>query len=113
MKKFKLPTKPVKIGHHRYKVTVLPEDPSNSIYGDIDRDQDVIRVLPDMSSARLAETLLHEIFHAMYDNAGLRADPGGRAVEETMVYNMSLAMARFLGDNPELAKQFITEFSKK
>ena len=47
-----------------------------------------------------AETLLHELMHAIYEVMGIRSKDG----EERIISQMSLGMAMVMRDNPDLMR---------
>lgn len=53
------------------------------------------------SPALIAETVIHELMHALWLNAGLP----GRASEERAVNSLSKGLSSLIRDNPELIRQ--------
>lgn len=71
-------------------------------YGATDNLQQLILVTPDGSNGARAETLLHEILHACWDQTPLRDfDPD---VEESVVAALSPLLFGVLRANPKLVK---------
>ena len=101
----KLPSK-VKVGHVTYRLTVWPADfTPEDRWGECDRVGAVIRIRDNHTGPRGAETVLHEVMHAIYHEADLSAQDG----EERMVTRLSSMLATVLHDNPKLLEWISAE----
>lgn len=92
----------VKVGC--YNINIIPmygfEGFAHGVLGHFSQSEMVIRVATDLPPEMIANTLLHEVFHACYAVAGLtEADDEERIV--TCMANMYLQVTI---DNPELEK---------
>lgn len=81
------------------RIDVIPGD-AYTYFGEYSFDTQVIRLNPlaISSSRRLADTLIHEIGHAIFDIYGLAEADG----EERTVRTLSTAWIQVYGDNPWL-----------
>jgi hypothetical protein len=95
-----IPTK-VKIGalDYRIEVAVLPDND----YGNCDTHTQVIYLTPNQTAQSAADTLLHEILHAIYNDSGLFTIK--RPDEEITVRLIATWLKGVFRDNPE-----VTEF---
>jgi len=95
--------KTIKVGPYDYDVVHAKIDPEAERVGDFDSTLSRIRVTTDMNDIRTVETLLHEIFHAIFYSYGI----GNHLEEENIVGLMSTGLAGVLRDNPDFAKRLI------
>lgn len=71
-------------------------------YGNCDTHQALIEIGEHHDAKSEANTLLHEIGHAVYFETGLRAR-AGEAKEEDIVRSMVDGLCKVLADNPKMA----------
>lgn len=98
----KLP-KSIKVGYKKYKVLQWQstEDRSSPHLGNCDRLRNVIRVDTSYGDAETLNTLVHEVLHACWWNAGLRFDD----IEEEIVNTMANQLTQVLIDNKIVIKK--------
>ena len=89
----------VKVGHLTYKIAEMTRKDAEraDIYGDIVHSDASIRVKEGMAPGATAETLLHEIMHAVFDEWEIKMPI---AEEERIVGAMARGMATVMRDNP-------------
>ena len=106
----KLP-KSVKIGPHVYSVV----DEERAIlalrdegkYGITRPDRLEIHVDPSGAHTQVADTLLHEVLHCIWDQGALRTeDPG---LEERVICSLATGLLDALRSNPKLADFLLRE----
>jgi hypothetical protein len=97
----------VKVGHLDYKiiVAVLPDND----YGNCDSHTQVITLTPNQTPQSAADTLLHEILHAIYNDSGLFSIK--RPDEEITVRLIATWLKGVFRDNPEVTA-FILDATK-
>lgn len=107
----KIPRK-LRIGPHTFivktddeSVRVLRADPAR---GDCVPHDQVIRVDPERPESGVAETLMHETLHGIWDVSGLRA-AGCDDDEEQIVTTFAPWLVLVLRDNPKLVKVLLGE----
>jgi hypothetical protein len=88
----------IKVGHLDYVVEAWParEANSNDRIGECDRNNLVIRVREDLPPRLMAECLLHEVCHAVFDNGTLQDGDS----EERVVSAMARGLSQVWRDNP-------------
>jgi hypothetical protein len=88
----------VKIGalDYRIEVAVLPDND----YGNCDTHIQLITLTPNQTSQSAADTLLHEILHAIYNDSGLFTIK--RPDEEITVRLIATWLKGVFRDNPEV-----------
>ena len=89
----------IKVGHRHYVVQPLPEDRRKALDGLCHLHTGVIELNPDNPPQVQAETLLHELLHAVWEAGGVTRV--GRRDEETVVSLLSLGLERVMVDSPE------------
>ncbi len=104
--KGKVPKK-VKVGAVDYTVQLLPEDISNQ-FGATVYSHQKIYLTPNMLHQQASDTLLHEIFHALWAERGLDVIPDLN--EETVIRALATGLRTVIRDNPAVL-QFITDAS--
>ena len=122
MPKSRLP-KRIKICAHTYKVqcnSSLGEPSKASVqkfgalgkhafhYGEVELSKCLIKLNKKMCQSMMAETLLHEVFHAMIDEIPLRAQIPTK-VEEQVVQGLSQMLLQILRDNPTLVSYLVAK----
>jgi hypothetical protein len=93
--------KKVKIGATDYQVKILPTDKDNQ-YGACVYSHQIIYLSPNQLHQSASDTLLHEVLHAIWHEAGIEHNE--IIVEETVVRNVSTWLRIVFTDNPELVK---------
>lgn len=83
------------------------EEGSNGFIGNCSCDKNIIKIRKDMTSHKQANTLLHELLHAVFFEMGMwpvGKDPLDKfeISEETMVNTFSNGLATVIRDNPAL-----------
>lgn len=100
----KLP-KHVQVGPHRYRIRSTgkaTELALQGLMGQTDSRSNEILVSPDQSDGQQADTLLHEILHAAYDQTSLRRLDA--EAEEAVVSALTPILLGVLRNNPEIVK---------
>lgn len=96
----KLPKK-IKVGAVDYTVhTLSPKDKGQ--YGVCVYEHQRIYLTPNMLHQQASDTLLHEVMHAIWSEAGLDHIPDLN--EETIIRTMATWLRIVLRDNPDFAK---------
>lgn len=92
---------PLVIGHVDYVVSPMSRHDGASLeaLGVIEWESERIRIRDELSPARTAEILLHEILHACWRNVSLQGD-----VEENAVSVLGENLTQVFRDNPHLLK---------
>lgn len=88
----------VKISGIDYKVDTFEPDVDRNLMGRLQYDTAQIFVRKDIPFDKQMETLLHEVIHVVYMNAGLQ--PGDE--EEKVVTAISSGVFQFLKDNSDV-----------
>lgn len=96
--------KKIKIGPYDYTVKEYPKDEENNYGACVYRHQEIY-ISRNQNAQRAADTLLHEVMHAIWDAAGLEAVPDLH--EEVVVRMMSTWLTGVLNDNKAF-REFIT-----
>jgi len=104
----KLPTE-VDVLNLTYKINWIttPDEGGAEQLGWCDFQSQVIAVTKDLPRQSRAETLLHEIIHAV--NHGMGAP--GKILEETFTNKMSVGIATAMRQSPEVFRWLIGEIS--
>ena len=92
--------KQIKVAGHVYKIQLMNKAWANdaSRWGQCDCDEMIIRLAKGMRGSRRAETLLHEVLHAVYNVYNV----GSARTEEDIVTLLSTGLHQVLVDCPEL-----------
>ena len=102
--------KSIRVGYRDFAVEAW--DPlaasGAACFGEFASMQGVIRLRADLPPQELANTLLHELMHAMHFTGGIR---GGEKSEEDTVVILANQLAQVWRDNPEFV-QFMSEALK-
>ena len=92
----------IKVLHRSYEVK--PFDPhdiaTNGHYGRTHHREQIIYLDMNAASTELADTLLHEVMHAVINCMGINA--GGDQDEENVVNSLSHGLTTVFHDNPKL-----------
>jgi hypothetical protein len=101
----RLPTS-VRVGPFDFEVKPWPaaDAAQRDAYGEIDRTALVIRVRTDLPRQRIAETLLHEIYHAIWMVGAIDSLVPG---EENIVGKLTTCTVQLVRDNPALMAWFM------
>lgn len=97
-------TKPVRVGPH--DIAILPMDATDAKqnYGCYSSEEHCIRLRSKFANRRQwAETMLHEIEHAIWDVFGIHAKDG----EERIVRKSAMGWAGVFRDNPTLIAELL------
>ena len=94
----------VRIGAQRYTVTMQPDQVLDGVYGRITRKRCLIEVNKDTDKRQQADTLVHEVMHAMFFDAGLQ---DGDEFEERVVSALAPRLTAFLADNKDVVRQIM------
>lgn len=100
----KLP-KHVTVGPHRYRIRSTGKSTLldlQGLMGQTDSRSNEILVSPDQSDGQQADTLLHEILHAAYDQTSLRRLDA--EAEEAVVSALTPILLGVLRNNPDIVK---------
>lgn len=97
----KPPPATVKVGPHEFRVVVVPDDVLINVgkAGSCDAQGGVIAIDGRQTKSQLADTLLHELTHAMLDVLDFEA-----ADEERICLALGPGLLALLRDNPALVK---------
>ena len=103
--------KRVDVGPHQYEV-VTDERAVLALrdegkYGITRPDRLEIHVDPGGAHTQVADTLLHEILHCIWDQGGLRMEEPG--LEERVVSSLATGILAVLRQNPEVAKFLLSD----
>ncbi len=88
----------IKISGINYSVNGFDTDVDRNLMGRLSYDTAQIHIRNDLPIDKKMETLLHEVMHAVYMNAGLQ--PGDE--EEKVVTALSSGVYQFLKDNKDV-----------
>ena len=88
----------VQVGPYSYKVVLLAKEMSE-LFGETDSREQAIRLHPDQARDSMADTLLHEVLHAVWHCSGLH---DGKYNEEQVVRGLTTWLLLVLRDNPDL-----------
>lgn len=91
----------VRVGHYDYAIVVMAEidQASDRIFGDMNATLQRIRLCAGMSTARLANTFMHEVMHAIHNFH----DVDDKTSEENTTYRTTNGLCAFWRDNPDVA----------
>ena len=108
----KLPSS-IRVGCYDISVQQMEdrEAMSHGIYGHYASTEHTIRINGELSPIKMLNTLMHEVFHACYDIAGLSDEDE----EERIVTLMANACTQVVRDNPDynrFVQQCIKEGAK-
>lgn len=95
------------IGYRQYTVKYKPRAKSE-IFGECDTDGAEITVFGHKDGPSIANTLLHEAFHAMYKEARLQ-DRVGEENEEDIIRTMTDNLCQFFVNNPQATKWLLVK----
>lgn len=101
--------KKIKIGPVDYAIKMLPKDTTDQ-YGACVYDHQIIYLSPNQLHQGASDTLLHEVLHAIWHEAGIEHNE--IIVEETVVRTLSTWLRIIFRDNPALVK-FIVDSEKE
>lgn len=98
----------VSVGPHEYELDLSAAAGyarrADGELGHTELDTFKISVDPDRPDSGVAETVLHEILHAIFRQAALGERPGLAAAEEHVVTAMAPLLLGVLRQNPELIR---------
>jgi len=97
--------KKIKIGPYNYVVELFP-DATTTDHGACVYNHQTIFLSANQQAERAGDTLLHEVFHAIWDVTGFDVMPDLH--EESIVRGMATMLSSVLRENPQFAK-FILE----
>lgn len=91
--------KTVMVGYRPYSIEAWPSQLATAAerYGECDRMNGIIRLRVDTPIQTTANTLLHEVMHACYENGAV-----GTADEEKTVTILTNQLCQVIRDNPDL-----------
>jgi hypothetical protein len=100
-RKHDTPPHSVRIGAVRYSIEMVDRAMlgDHGRLGDCNPNTATIRVADSRPPAVIAETLIHEVLHAVMDDAGMDMDKDD---EERLVSGLSPRLAALIADNPAL-----------
>lgn len=103
------PPHTVRIGAIRYTIELVDRAELGDYgrVGECNVNTATIRVADNRPDAVLAETLIHEVLHALFHDIGLDWEAED---EERMVERMSPRLAALIGDNPALFEYLADAF---
>lgn len=93
------PPTTIRIGAHDYDVEPLPEEEAqqNQQYGDFSKWDETIRIRFNGSVWQIADTLIHEVLHALYYHYKISKKTG----EEKTVSCLSSGITQVIRDNDD------------
>ena len=98
----------VKVGHRDVSIELVSADDLDGAWGDYSASKQRIRLDKDRMPQGLAETLLHELDHAIWpEHWSMVGD-----VEETIISSCCPRRAALIRDNPELWAWIMHSLSK-
>jgi hypothetical protein len=91
----------VRIGSFEYSIVLMSamDQAYDRIYGDMNSTLQRIRLCAGMSTARLANTFMHEVMHAIHDFHGV----GDKTDEENNTFHTTNGLCAFWIANPAAA----------
>jgi hypothetical protein len=93
----------VRVGPFDILLGELDEKTAKKIYGLFSEESQMILLRPKFASGtQCAETLIHELLHAIWNVQNI-----GGANEERVVTKMSLGLAQVMRDNKELIRSIL------
>lgn len=96
--------KSVRIGAIDYKIVPMDGTNARANFGEFDSEHEEIRLRPKFASKRQwAETLLHEIEHAIWYNWGVNSKDG----EERIVRSTAIGWSCVFRDNQALMTEIL------
>lgn len=104
---FNVPTH-IRIGYRDYQVNYKPKSKSKAL-GQCNSDTGIIDIFNHRDAQALANTFLHEAFHAIYYEGNLD-DRTGEEHEEDLVRTMADGFSAFFTNNPEAAIWLLQTF---
>ena len=101
--------KHIKVGAVDYTVHLLPKKIENQ-YGACVYEHQKIYLSPRQTHQQVSDTLLHEVLHAIWNEAGLEYSQ--ELEQETIVRTLSTWLRIVFTDNPELVKFILNSKTK-
>jgi hypothetical protein len=94
----------VKVGGIRYKVSYIPnlKDDGRPLDGQIDHSLAEISIKANMDEQIMAQTVLHEILHAIESQTGRRHE-----LKEPMIDAIAFGIYQVIRDNPQLVRMIV------
>ena len=87
----------LKVGGVQYTVEEIPNLISkDDCWGQVDYFNSTISIEPSLSETRKEQTLIHELTHAVFLEAGYKEQ------DEDMINRVSIVLHQVLKDNPQL-----------
>lgn len=101
--------KEILVGPHLYRIRMAKRDEIHLAHagalGQCEASSTTIYVNPHMSDSQTADTLLHELLHAAFDQTSMRQ--GNMGNEEEVVSALAPILLTMLRANPELVEVLI------
>lgn len=111
------PPSSVAVGPFRYRVSLDSQEmlrmcrsQRTDLLGNCDQRSLTILVEPDQAAGQMADTMMHEVLHAVVDMVGLGSEWGSEK-EEAVVTRLSPALLDVLRRNPELVAYLLDEMA--
>lgn len=102
MKKSKRYT--IKIGYRDYTLRFVKKVDKEDSHGDTDYKKGVLRINRSLKGVELANTILHEVNHAVLDDKGVNLEFN---LDEQVVQGMTNGQIAFIVDNVEFFKMLM------
>ena len=101
--------KSIRIGYRQYQVKAWSDAEllTTESYGQCDKQRAIIYVCTHLDDDLVADTLLHEILHAIWHEYGLQDDDR----EERIVHTLASGFIQVMKDNPN-AIRYLVKMSK-
>ena len=97
----------IKVGPYDISVRVISSELAARLKEDGDFDGETIHIADGQRGPQLADTILHELLHAIYATFSLKDDDE----EERIVSALATGLVGVLRDNPDFARWLIDESS--
>lgn len=104
--------KSLRIGYEDYRVEEMPADSDDE--GECDTTHYRIKIKIGRSSRAVANTLLHETGHGIFEHAGLHKIDGMTDEKEEMIVSaFANGLSQVMRDNPEAMRRILKMASSK
>lgn len=102
----------VKVANKTYKIRLKSSIRKGTLLGESDHYKEVIKLSTRQSPGALADTLVHEILHCIWNTNGIGYVLDAEEIEEFVVHSYATSLMAVFVDNPWLTK-FLGKIVKK
>jgi Zn-dependent peptidase ImmA (M78 family) len=97
--------KSIRIGYRTYQIKAWTdlELVTTESYGQCDKQRGIIYVCTHLDDVVIADTLLHEVLHAVWHEYGLQDDDR----EERIVHTLASGLIQVMRDNPQVIRYLL------